>query len=241
MQKLSEILESWRSRNVDYYARAFDKLEKTGENTFNNAAAYFGCAWMLYRKMYLYAGIAFICQFVLARVLRFLGHEITCFGYADIGESVGVAISALISIRLFGTCGSKLYYKVIKSRISKNYHTLDNYRTTAVSLALCFVFERALPDVWGVPLMICMILYFYYADFSQNTTGGARERHDEQVSIIKQYLNRNASPISLVNKIPIYLAYILAALSCAYVLYYFPTNKWERIALSLSILFPSIR
>ena len=116
MRELADILKSHSERNVDYYLRAFDKLEKTGENTFNNAAAYFGFIWMLYRKMYFYAIIALIFQFGFPKILKFIGQTITFFGDAKTGAAIGFTTGLIICIRLLGVYGNKLYYNVVKSK-----------------------------------------------------------------------------------------------------------------------------
>ena len=53
-----------------YYEKAFKQLDETGKHTWNWAACIFGCAWMAYRKMYLYAlffvltiGVFRLCAF----------------------------------------------------------------------------------------------------------------------------------------------------------------------------------
>lgn len=238
MQKLFEVLEPWGSRNVDYYVKAFDKLEKTGENTFNNAAAYLGCAWMLYRKMYLYAIIAFACQFALMYVLEFLGHEITSFGDTNRGQFIGIIISWLISIRLFGKYGNKLYYKVIKSRILENYHILDNYQATSFPLALSFVFGRlASPIFLSIPLLI---LYSYYVDSFSNFRKNFPKENENQVSstAIKQYLNQNTPSSLLANKISGYLAYLLSVVSFGIGLFALMHGSRSLLEIGLAILFP---
>ncbi len=115
MKELADVLKSHREGNVDYYLKAFDKLEKTGENTINNAAAYIFLAWMLYRKMYFYAIIAFIFQLCFTKLLKFIGQTITFFGDAETGAAIGLTTGLIICIRLFGIYGNKLYYNVVKS------------------------------------------------------------------------------------------------------------------------------
>ena len=138
IQTISTFIKTRHERSVNYYMKAFDTYEKTGKNTFNKAAAYFGCAWMLYRKMYIHAIVALICQYILYIYLGFIGPKVIFFGDADTGKFLGELVSIIISCRLFGTYGNALYYNVIKSRISKKYHTLDNYQPTAPALAICF-------------------------------------------------------------------------------------------------------
>lgn len=62
------IYEGWAeecisSKSVEYYEKAFDRLDKTGKHTWNWAAFFGGITWLLYRKMYLYAFVFTIMYF----------------------------------------------------------------------------------------------------------------------------------------------------------------------------------
>jgi hypothetical protein len=60
--------------NADYYLEAFKKLDATNSMiSWNWAACLGGLFWMLYRKMYVYALIAFAGIFVLSLVTGGLG------------------------------------------------------------------------------------------------------------------------------------------------------------------------
>ena len=238
MKELADVLRSHRERNIDYYLKAFDKLEKTGENTFNNAAAYFGCAWMLYRKMYFYAIIASIFQVALTRVLSFVGRTITFFGDTGTGSFIGIIIGFVISIRLFGVYGNRLYYNVVKTRISENYHTLESYQATTLPLALCFAFGHL---NWPTHLFTLLLaLYFYYNDSSLTSRRDIQKEENENISpeILKQYLNQN-TPTSLISKqIPIYLAYLLIAISCIIETACLYFNVTSPLEIGFSVVFP---
>lgn len=69
------IYEGWAeecisSKIIEYYEKAFSRLEETGKHTWNWAAFFGGITWMLYRKMYLYA---------LALTLIYFGMDL-CLG-----------------------------------------------------------------------------------------------------------------------------------------------------------------
>ena len=238
IQTISTFIKTRHERSISYYMRAFDTYEKTGKNTYNNAAAYFGCAWMLYRKMYLHAIVALICQYILFMSLSFIGLKITLFGEADTGQSIGVLLSVIISCRLFGTYGNALYYNVIKSRISEKYHTLNNYQPTAPALAICFAAAHCpRPTLLAVVLLA---LYYYRDDISLNRDqSSSKQLKDTKITPeeIKQYLEKTAQNS---NKIPTYLAYLLTAISLVLIMfvgYYDPS--W-RIIYIICTLFPVI-
>ncbi|MBO7454511.1 MAG: DUF2628 domain-containing protein [Alphaproteobacteria bacterium] len=48
---------------IQYYEKAFDRLEKTGKHTWNCAAFFGGITWMLYRRMYLYGLVLTLIYF----------------------------------------------------------------------------------------------------------------------------------------------------------------------------------
>ncbi len=236
IQKFKKFLEFRYKRNVDYYIRAFDKLEKTGTNTFNNAAAYFGCAWMLYRKMYFYAAIAFVCQIMLTIILGFLGQTITFFGDVNAGKQIGILMSAIICIRLFGLYGNKIYYDIIKSRISKKHYAPDSHQATAFSLAVCFAIGH---NSWLTLLLILpLILYFYHNDLSlkpkptHNGNGNTKTTPDT----IQQYLNKKEQLLER----PAYSAYLLTVISFMIVTITLVTKPDANAALAtmLSTIFP---
>lgn len=53
------------SKNIDYYASKFEKIKSTGSKiTWNWAAFFFNVYWMLYRKMYVQAGISFLIYLI---------------------------------------------------------------------------------------------------------------------------------------------------------------------------------
>ena len=51
----NERYEAEGDDEVEYYVKAFNRLDKTGKHTWNWSAFFGGITWMLYRKMYLYA------------------------------------------------------------------------------------------------------------------------------------------------------------------------------------------
>jgi len=117
--------------NAQYYKKAFERLEKENKNTWNWAAFLLNVVWMLYRKMYLYAFMfqVVVVLFVLACCV-FLGMEKTTLG----------ALLGLVGIVVFPCClgylGNRLYYRVVKKRVSEGYHLLEQYCPTSLTAAL---------------------------------------------------------------------------------------------------------
>lgn len=210
IQTISTFIKTRHERSVNYYMKAFATYEKTGKNTFNKAAAYFGCAWMLYRKMYIHAIAALIYQYILCSYLSFIGPKIVFFVDAAIGKFLGELLSIIISCILFGTCGNALYYNVIKSRISEKYHTLNNYQPTAPALAICFAVARCFnPTLLAVVLLA---LYYHRDDISLNRDqSSSKQLKDTQITTgpSKQYSKKTAHNS---NKTSTFLEYLIEAI-----------------------------
>jgi len=89
--------------NADYYIPKFQEMDAKNSIISWNWAAFFGQVfWMLYRKMYLYAVVILIAEFILSSFL---------FG-----------IPALVSAVLFGLFGNWLYKRKVEEELAAAAH-----------------------------------------------------------------------------------------------------------------------
>ena len=180
------IYEGWAhecisSKSVEYYEKAFDRLDKTGKHTWNWAAFFGGITWMLYRKMYFNALLfsilylvtdLFLCAHAVPKMGGELGIVAACICIFELIVprvclmSLGmctahicdkfihyfkngmisfegweilivVAVIAFIISRLYlGYFGNAIYYRIVKKRIKKGYHQVDDAHPT--SIISCF-------------------------------------------------------------------------------------------------------
>jgi len=119
-ERFSKIFELWNQRNTEYYQEVFEKLEKENKLTFNFAAAFFNVTWLIFRKMY---GWAILFTLVIAGIqisIRML----------NLSSSMSYGVSVLFSLILFvgfGFFGNTLYYKYVRSQVSKGYANMPDY------------------------------------------------------------------------------------------------------------------
>lgn len=78
-------MELFVSKNVGYYNQKFNQITKTGnKRTWNWSAFLFTAYWLIYRKMYLQAGLVFLGVTVVA-MIPFIGPLINLCIYVGIG------------------------------------------------------------------------------------------------------------------------------------------------------------
>ena len=205
------------NKSTTYYLQAFDKLDTSGEHTFNNAAAYLGCLWMLYRKMYLYAILALVFQMIMTVILGIVGKKLTFFGDAETGQYIGHVISIIVSIKLFGNYGNSLYYRDIKSRIAKGYHVAYDYQATALPLAILFSVMRASTaamPILLIPIISLVAWFFHYKDSALLTQ---QPNYDIIIrpDLVQQYLNRGSTGSSYMQSTN-YCVYFLSSVAAIF-------------------------
>lgn len=150
--RVARIFEIWNQRNTEYYQEAFQKLDKEDKVTFNFVAALFPFQWMIFRKMYKFAaGLATIYMFIQTFFYSF-------FQNTDTSWIVLLSFS-LILFAVFGFFGNEIYYKEVKSKVSKGYAKIENY--------------NPIIPVWSilstvVPSLVC---YMVYRLFSMSESG----------------------------------------------------------------------
>ncbi|MBQ3565497.1 MAG: DUF2628 domain-containing protein [Alphaproteobacteria bacterium] len=115
----------------DYYVEAFHKLEKENENSWNFGAAIGGTAWLIYRKMYAYAFLFTLLDIFTIFMMNMVAGE--NFGH------VYFLIAFPIRVFVFGHYGNRVYYEIVKEKISKGYHLLEKYHLFSNSLVIVAV------------------------------------------------------------------------------------------------------
>lgn len=127
--RFSRIFELFNQRNTEYYQQAFERLEKENKTTFNFAAAFYPTTWLVFRKMY---GWAILFILISAGIQ-------TSLGALYPGPKATAVISSvlwLVMIIGFGFWGNSLYYREVKSRVSKGYNSMEGY--------------SSIDPVWGI-------------------------------------------------------------------------------------------
>lgn len=120
--RFSRIFELFNQRNTEYYQQAFTRLEKENKTTFNFAAAFFVGAWLVFRKMYGWALLLILANGGIQEILQMLSSNPT-------KRVVGSCVFSLILFIGFGFFGNSLYYKHIKSKVTKGYAEIANYNS----------------------------------------------------------------------------------------------------------------
>ncbi|MCR4624324.1 MAG: DUF2628 domain-containing protein [Alphaproteobacteria bacterium] len=120
--RFSRIFELFNQRNTEYYRQAFDRLEKENKTTFNFAAAFFVGVWLVFRKMYGWALLLTLANGGIQEILQMLSSNPT-------KRVVGSCVFLLILFIGFGFFGNSLYYKHIKSKVTKGYAEIANYNS----------------------------------------------------------------------------------------------------------------
>lgn len=121
-ERVCGIFERWDQRNTEYYKESFKKLEKENQLTFNFAAAFGNVLWLIFRKMYGWAILVTLANAVIQIPMRMLSST------SSPSMLSGISIlSFLIWFSVLGFFGNTLYYKHVKSQISKGYAKMPDY------------------------------------------------------------------------------------------------------------------
>jgi len=189
------------SRNSKYYLNAFKKLEE-GCDSWNWAAFFLQGMWMFYRKMYLYGLFSLALDFAIFFVIM---------SSTSIRISFGLSFVCNIAYKcLYGYFGNRIYYSVVKERISDGYHLMDEYKSTSKSLAILFIF---LPSIY----------LYYLADVLANEKY-FRSAHREDNSVneenILKYLSQD-NQNHVQGKIAIAVSVVLYFMSSSFIVNFF--------------------
>ena len=121
-ERFSKMFEHWNQRNIEYYKESFKKLEKENQLTFNFAAAFGNVFWLIFRKMYGWAILVTLANAGIQIPMRMLS------SISSPSMLSGISIlSFLIWFSVLGFFGNTLYYKHVKSQISKGYAKMPDY------------------------------------------------------------------------------------------------------------------
>jgi len=118
--RFSRMFELLNQRNTEYYQQAFSRLDKENKTTFNFAAAIFSVIWLVFRKMYGWAILLILASGGVQYVLYALCQNSKV-------KIISLLVIWLVMIVGFGFWGNSLYYKTIKSGISKGYAEITGY------------------------------------------------------------------------------------------------------------------
>lgn len=192
---------SMRERNINYYIRAFEKLDK-GKWSWNWTAALFPEFWVCYRRMYRYYALWCILLYPIAIASLLVLLPIIFMGNAAIITGsccIGVTVFRLISAYVFGRYGNSLYYNTVISNIRDGYHLSDKFQATSLPLALlsCTMFPSSFP---------CMCTG-YALDYFRNPRRNKKESFEVTPESIKQYLTRRRTS-GVGKKILAFLGYL---------------------------------
>lgn len=101
----TEEMNFFISKKVEYYNEKFNQITKTGnKRTWNWASFFFNILWLLYRKMYVQFGIAFLINIVVAG----------CSSIPILGGLLSWAYSIL-----FGIYGNSIYLDHINRKLNE--------------------------------------------------------------------------------------------------------------------------
>ena len=138
------------SKSVEYYEKAFSRLEETGKHTWNWAAFFGGITWLLYRKTYLYA---------IAFTIMYFGMDVLLGIYAvpDMGGESGMAATYIIlfEILLPRVCLMLLAYSSICFSGKFVYHftngwsNVETWEIWTVAIFLTFIITRICLGYFG--------------------------------------------------------------------------------------------
>ena len=120
-ERIDRMFRLWNQRNIDYYIKAFNELEKE-EPTFNFVAAFFPFQWLVFRKMYGYAISIAVGSMILQSILGVFFKSVTK------KACVPTLLFVIISV-FFGFCGNAIYFRSIKTRIARGYLKIKNYNS----------------------------------------------------------------------------------------------------------------
>ena len=194
--RFSRIFELWNQRNTEYYQQAFSRLEKENKTTFNWAAALFGASWMVFRKMYGWA-MLYICLYGST----FLLPSVLCDGHT---KTMVFFVGCLALFIGFGFFGNTIYYKTVKSKISKGYKKIESYKAIdPVPPLILFVYWFVfLPFLCLLPsenqvMLLCtlfepiVIAVFWAIDYKKYHKQESVEQEKVDEESVNQYLNKD--------------------------------------------------
>ena len=110
------------SQNTDYYLARFDSFQKRRGGwpiSWHWAGAFFTFFWMLYRRLYLWAFLAYPFLTVLLTVVVLIPVSVLGFGGGDIPGAISGPVLILVSILWPGIFASAIYYRRAKSSIAR--------------------------------------------------------------------------------------------------------------------------
>ncbi|MBO7642332.1 MAG: DUF2628 domain-containing protein [Alphaproteobacteria bacterium] len=211
--RFSRIFELFNQRNTEYYQQAFDRLEKENKTTFNFAAAFFVGAWLVFRKMYGWALLLILANGGIQEILQMLSSNPT-------KRVVGSCVFSLILFIGFGFFGNSLYYKHIKSKVTKGYAEIANYNSIdpiggivivgivmpllvgifGGILVLAKVFSSHVIGLLSVPIQIVFIAIVWAIDhkkFHSQESVEPVEVTDESVNVYLEKANPKRLTVSM--------------------------------------------
>ena len=146
-ERFSKIFEHWNQRNTEYYQEAFKKLEEENKTTFNFAAALFNVMWLVFRKMY---GWAILLSLISGGVL--FSTKMLCKN-ADVVFMMQISVSSIMILGL-GIFGNTLYYKHVKSRVSKGYAEMLEYNPVDPVWSVLYSMLGSLLKMLSIPVLV---------------------------------------------------------------------------------------
>jgi len=146
-ERFSKIFELWNQRNTEYYQEAFKKLEEENKTTFNFAAAIFSVIWLVFRKMY---GWAILCTLLYGGIL--FSTKMFCKN-ADVVFVIQASVSTIMILGL-GRFGNTLYYKHVKSQVSKGYAEMPEYNPVDPVWSVLYSMLGSLLKMVIIPLFV---------------------------------------------------------------------------------------
>lgn len=146
-ERFSKIFELWNQRNTEYYQEAFKKLEEENKTTFNYAAAFFNVMWLIFRKMY---GWAILCTLLYGGII--FSTKMFCKN-ADVVFVIKATVSTIMILGL-GRFGNTLYYKHVKSQVSKGYAEMPEYNPVDPVWSVLYSMLESLLKMVIIPILV---------------------------------------------------------------------------------------
>ena len=147
--RFSGIFEHWNQRNTEYYQEVFGKLEKENKTTFNIAAAFFNVTWLVFRKMYSWA---ILLSLISGGIL--FSTKMLCKN-ADAVFVIQASVSTIMILGL-GIFGNTLYYKHVKSQVSKGYAEMPEYNPVDPIWSVLYSTLGSLLEMLSIPLFVLL-------------------------------------------------------------------------------------
>ena len=145
--RFSRIFELLNQRNTEYYKAAFSKLEKENKTTFNFAAGFFPILWLVFRKMYGWAMLLILANSGILGILYVLCRSSST-------RNVNISIFWLILFVGFGFFGNSLYYKHVKSKVTKGYAEISDYNPVDPIWSLLYSVLGSLLNTLSIPFLV---------------------------------------------------------------------------------------